>query len=83
VKFERANPNDLWQIDLARFQTVGYLGKLYLIALLDDHSRYIIAAEYFKSQKGTNVIKVIRDAIIAYGRPNQILADNGTQFRNI
>ncbi|MHA1436760.1 MAG: DDE-type integrase/transposase/recombinase [Promethearchaeota archaeon] len=83
VKFERAYPNDLWQIDIAGVQTVGHLGKLYLIALLDDHSRFIVAAEYFKKQKGTNVIKVIRDAVIAYGRPNQILADNGAQFRNI
>jgi transposase InsO family protein len=83
IKFERKRPNDLWQIDIAGVQTVGHLGKLYLIALLDDHSRFIVAAEYFKTQKGINVIKVIRDAVLAYGRPNQILADNGTQFRNI
>ena len=83
VKFERERPNDLWQIDIAGVQTVGYLGRLYLIALLDDHSRFIVAAEYFKNQKGANVIKVIRDAVIAYGRPNQILADNGAQFRNV
>jgi len=51
--------------------------------LLDDHSRFIVAAEYFKDQKGINVIKIIRDAVLAYGRPNQVLADNGTQFRNI
>jgi len=83
VKFERKQSNDLWQIDIAGVQTVGHLEKLYLIALLDDHSRFIVAAEYFKDQKGINVIKVIRDAVMAYGRPNQILADNGTQFRNI
>jgi len=83
VKFERSKPNDLWQIDIAGVQTVGHLDKLYLIALLDDCSRYIVAAEYFKNQKGTNIIKIIRNAILAYGRPNQILADNGTQFRNL
>ncbi len=83
VKFERSKPNDLWQIDIAGVQTVGHLEKVYLIALLDDHSRFIVSAEYFKNQKGMNVIKVIRNAIMAYGRPNQILADNGTQFRNL
>lgn len=83
VKFERKRPNDLWQIDIAGVQTIGHLGKLYLIALLDDYSRFIVAAEYFKDQKGLNVIKVVRDAVIAYGRPNQILADNGTQFKNL
>ncbi len=83
VKFERKNPNDLWQIDIAGVQTVGHLEKLYLIALLDDYSRFIVAAEYFKDQKGLNVIKVLRNAVLAYGRPNQILADNGTQFKNL
>lgn len=83
VKFERKRPNDLWQIDIAGVQTVGHLEKLYLIALIDDHSRFIVAAEYFKDQKGINIIKIIRDAVLAYGRPNQILADNGTQFRNL
>lgn len=83
VKFERLKPNDLWQVDIAGVQTVGHLEKVYLIALLDDHSRFIVSAEYFKNQKGMNVIKIIRDAVMAYGRPNQILADNGTQFKNL
>ena len=42
-----------------------------------------MAAEYFKDQKGLNVLKTIRNAVMAYGRPNQILADNGTQFKNL
>jgi transposase InsO family protein len=83
ITFERKKPNDLWQIDIAGVQTVGHLEQLFLIALLDDCSRFVVAAEYFKSQKGINVIKVVRDAIMAYGRPNQILADNGMQFRNV
>lgn len=83
IKFERSKPNDLWQIDIAGVQTIGHLEKLYLIALLDDNSRFIVAAEYFKDQKGINVIKIIRNAVLSYGRPNQILADNGTQFKNL
>ena len=42
-----------------------------------------MAAQYFKDQKGSNVIKIVRDGVLAHGRPNEILADNGTQFRNI
>ena len=42
-----------------------------------------MAAEYFKNQKGTTIFKIIRDGVMAYGRPNQILADNGTQFKNL
>ena len=83
ITFERKKPNDLWHIDIAGVQTVAHLEQLFLIALIDDCSRFVVAAEYFKSQKGINVIKVVRDAIKAYGRPNQILADNGTQFKNL
>jgi transposase InsO family protein len=82
-RFQRAKPNDLWQIDIAGVQSIAHLGNVFLIALLDDCSRFVVAAEYFKDQKGMNVIKVIRHAIMEYGRPNQILADNGTQFRNL
>ncbi|MEJ2248598.1 MAG: DDE-type integrase/transposase/recombinase, partial [Candidatus Lokiarchaeota archaeon] len=82
-RFQREKPNDLWQIDIAGVQTVGHLGELYLIAVIDDCSRFVVAGQYFTDQKGLNVIKVLRNAILGYGRPNQILADNGTQFRNL
>lgn len=81
--FQRKKPNDLWQIDIAGVETVGHLKEVYLIALLDDCSRFVIAAQYFKEQTATNVIKIVRNAVLAYGRPNQILADNGAQFKNI
>jgi transposase InsO family protein len=83
ISFQRSKPNDLWQIDIAGVQTVGHLKQVYLIALLDDCSRFIVAAEYFRTQKGVNVLKIIRDAVLSHGRPNEILADNGAQFRNV
>ncbi len=82
-RFQRSKANDMWQIDIAGVQTVGHLTQVYLIALLDDCSRFVVAARYFKDQKGINVIKIVRDAVLAYGRPNEILADNGAQFRNV
>lgn len=83
IVFERSKPNDLWQIDIAGVQTIGHLGKLYLIALLDDCSRFIPAAFYAKDEKTMRIIALLRQAFIEYGRPNQILADNGTQFKNV
>ncbi|MBA7666024.1 hypothetical protein ES703_74099 [subsurface metagenome] len=82
-RFLRSKPNDMWQVDIAGVQTVGHLKQVYLIALLDDCSRYVMAARYFKDQTAPNVIKIVRDAVLAYGRPNEILADNGAQFKNI
>ena len=82
VKFARVLPNDLWQIDIAGVQTIKNLGKVYLHAIMDDCTRFILAGMYFKEQKGINILRVLRDAFEEYGRPNQILADNGTQFKN-
>jgi putative transposase len=67
----------------AGVQTIGHLGKLYLIALIDDCSRFVVSARYFPHQKGKNVIYIIKEAFTNFGRPNQILADNGTQFRTL
>ena len=83
IRFQRKKPNDLWQIDIAGVETVDYLKEVYLIALLDDCSRFIVAAQYFKEQNAPNVIKIVRNAVITYGRPNEILADRGTQFKNV
>lgn len=81
-RFQRSRPNDLWQVDIAGVQTVGHLKQVYLIALIDDCSRFVVGAEYFRTEKGMNILKVVRDAVLLYGRPNEILADRGTQFWN-
>ncbi len=83
VKFARDRPNDLWQIDIAGVQTIGHLGRVYLHAAIDDCSRFIVAACYTRDQKGINTLRLLRSAFEEYGRPNQILADNGSQFRNV
>lgn len=82
VKFQRKVPNDLWQIDIAGVQTVGHLGPLYLVAIMDDCSRFVVAARYFRDQSVENVLKVVRDAIMEHGRPRQVIADRGRQFYN-
>ena len=83
VKFQREQPNDLWQIDIAGHQSLSGLGKVYLIAILDDCSRFIVGARYFLSQTSSNILQVLKTALITYGRPNQIIADNGRQFKNV
>jgi hypothetical protein len=56
---------------------------LHLHALLDDHARFVPAGKYFPDTDGTNVFAICRDAFLEHGRPNQVLADNGSQFRNV
>lgn len=76
VKYERSKPNELWHTD---WTECPYTGK-HLIAFIDDHSRFIVHAEYFDNATRENTQIAFQKAINKYGKPKQILTDNGTQF---
>ncbi len=76
VKYEWPKPNMLWHTD---WTSCPFTGKQ-LIAFIDDHSRFIIYAEYFDNATTENTIKSFEKAIKKYGKPECILTDNGTQF---
>ena len=54
--------------------------KQVMIAFIDDHSRFIVHAEYFANATTENTILAFKNAISKYGKPEAILTDNGTQF---
>jgi transposase InsO family protein len=78
--FERAKPNQLWQSDLFTFVLKRQNRRVYLVAFLDDHSRFITGYGLHGSQSTPLVIEVLRAAIAAYGVPAEVLTDNGTQY---
>ena len=78
--FERAKPNQMWQTDLFTFVLKRQNRRVYLVAFLDDHSRFITGYGLHGSQSTPLVIEVVRAAIAAYGVPAEILTDNGTQY---
>jgi transposase InsO family protein len=78
--FERAKPNQLWQTDLFTFILKRQNRRLYLVAFLDDHSRFIVSYGLHASQSTALVLEVFRAAILSYGVPEEILTDNGAQY---
>lgn len=78
--FERARPNQLWQTDLFTFMLKRQNRRVYLVAFLDDHSRFITGYGLHASQSSLLVIEVLRAALAAYGPPEEILTDNGAQY---
>jgi transposase InsO family protein len=78
--FERAKPNQLWQTDLFTFMLKRQYRRVYLVAFLDDHSRFITGYGLYGSQSTLLVVEVLRAALAAYGVPGEILTDNGTQY---
>ena len=78
--FERARPNQLWQTDLFTFVLKRQNRRVYLVAFLDDQSRFITGYGLHASQSAALVIEVLRAALAAYGSPEEILTDNGAQY---
>jgi len=78
--FERAKPNQLWQTDLFTFVLKRQNRRLYLVAFMDDHSRYLVSYGLHASASSALVLEVLRAAIASYGLPEEILTDNGPQY---
>jgi len=78
-RFERSEPNQLWQVDITMW-TMAKGQKVYLIAFMDDHSRYVVGWGLYASQGSSQVLEVLRNAIGQYGNPKEILSDQGRQF---
>ena len=78
--FERARPNQLWQTDLFTFTLKRQNRRVYLVAFMDDHSRFIVSYGLHASQSSALVLEVLRAGITSYGTPQEILTDNGSQY---
>ena len=78
--FERARPNQLWQSDLFTFLLKRQNRRLYLVAYLDDHSRFVVSYGLHATQSAALVIEVLRAAIASYQPPDELLTDNGSQY---
>ena len=79
-RFERARPNQLWQTDLFTFVLKRQNRRVYLVAFLDDHSRFLVSFGLHASQSTALVLEVFRAGITAYGAPAEVLTDNGAQY---
>jgi len=78
-RFEATRPGEMWQMDV----TYVYIRKipvLYLAAILDDHSRFCVAAELCRDQRAETMIGVLHNACVMHGAPQKLLTDQGSGF---
>jgi transposase InsO family protein len=79
-RFERSKPNQMWQSDLFTFILKRQNRRVYLVAFLDDHSRFVVGYGLYASQSAALVLETLRASISSYGTPEEILTDNGAQY---
>lgn len=80
-RFEAAHPNDLWQTDIMGKIEFPRIGVLYLIATLDDHSRFVPSGRWFRKQGKMNVFTIWYQSLARWGLPNAMLQDAGSQYK--
>lgn len=82
IRFERENPNDLWQIDFkGKFQLLTK-ETCYPLTVLDDHSRFSLNIKACKNEQFLPVKNHLTYTFKKYGLPEQINFDNGNPWGN-
>jgi len=85
-RYERPHINEVWCGDSCygpHLKTAdGKKHRVYIIALIDDASRFIVGIDIFFADNFLGLMSVIRSAVSKYGRPAMFNFDNGHSYRN-
>lgn len=76
IRFQRKNPNSLWQIDHSDQKIKGK----WLISVLDDCSRYSLALAPVNQVTTAIVTRLLDELIKIHGKPRELLSDNGSAY---
>ena len=79
-------PHQMWATDASYFRVVGW-GYYYLVTVMDDYSRFILAWKLQKDMSANSLIEVIQEAVDATGMTEvpvedrtKLLSDNGAGY---
>lgn len=85
-RYERPHINEVWCGDSSVGPYLktpdGKKHKLYIIALIDDASRFITGVDIFYNDNFVNLMSVMKSAVAKYGRPKLFNFDNGSAYKN-
>ena len=82
-KFEKPFANDLWISDFLHGPSLSIddkKRKVFLVAIIDDHSRFIVSARWAFAENTQTLELALKDAISAFGLPKIFYCDNGAVF---
>jgi len=78
LNLEITKANQVWAIDITYIPMV--YGYMYLIAIIDHYSRYVVGWNVTNSLAGIHCINLLEEAISINGKPEIINSDQGSQF---
>ena len=85
-RYQRPHINEVWYGDSSAgpYLTTSDKRKhrIWVVALMDDTSRFITGIDVFFNDNFVNLMSVIKSAVSKYGRPQMFVFDNGSAYRN-
>lgn len=85
-RYERPHINEVWcgdsSVGPCLTDSDGKKHRIYIIALIDDASRFITGIDVFYHDNFINLMSVMKSAIAKYGRPKVFNFDNGKSYKN-
>jgi transposase InsO family protein len=78
--FERAVPNELWQMDFKGKIKLADGSWLHPLTVIDDHSRFAIGLTAFTERRGETVQAALERALRIHGLPQAFYVDNGAPW---
>lgn len=84
-RYEREHINEVWCGDSSvgpYIKEDGDKRRVYIIALIDDASRFIVGIDVFYNDNFVNLMKVIKSAVTKYGKPKIFNFDNGANYKS-
>ncbi len=82
-RWETAAPDLLWHTDVCHGPTLRVGGRalpLRIHALLDDHSRHVVAIQACSTERETEMLALMVKALRQHGAPDAVYADNGPTY---
>jgi len=79
-RFERSKPGSLWQSDITSYVLTRHGSRAYLTVFLDDCSRYVVSFALALHQKQDLVMEALLSGLDRFGKPKEILTDQGRQY---
>jgi transposase InsO family protein len=76
TRFERSEPNELWQMDTKGKYPLS-VGECHPLSILDDHSRYAVGLYALPELSGKQAYPCLVETFRCYGIPQAMLMDRG------
>lgn len=77
-RYEAVRPNQMWHLDFVHRHI--HKQPVFVLALIDDHSRYVPGWAMDDAERADAVIACFEGAVARHGRPESVMHDGGSAF---